>query len=175
MTIEEAIANNIGSVITGSVAILTSCITAGVAVWVSSINHNRAVAEAKRKESIERLENLYINFENWSSSHLIAYANIIDVFNGVPTVEKTIKSVDGMKIKPIDCDALIRASTNLYYKGLLSTFEKVISQRLTVSQLLTDGKIFDSLEQFITEKENFDKVCIEFKISIVAEMDKLTK
>ncbi|TNH95146.1 hypothetical protein CF104_20000 [Aeromonas jandaei] len=83
--------------------------------------------------------------------------------------------MDGMKIKPIDCDALIKASTNLYYKGLLSTFEKVISQRLTVSQLLTDGKIFDSLEQFIAEKEKFDKVCIEFKISIVAEMDKLTK
>ncbi|MEV3820339.1 hypothetical protein [Aeromonas dhakensis] len=175
MTIEEAIANNIGSVITGSVAILSACITTGVAVWISSINHNRTVEEAKRKESIERLESLYINFENWSSSLLRAYLNISFQFKGIATVEETIKSVDDMKEKPIDYIALINTTVNLHHRNLLPLFEKVNAQKRIVGRFLQGERKASLLNQFITEQDKFDKICSEFKNGIVEEMNKLTK
>lgn len=65
MTIEEAIANNIGSVITGSVAILSSCITTGVAVWVSNVNHNRTLEKEKKVVLVSKLENTLKEAIRW--------------------------------------------------------------------------------------------------------------
>ncbi|HDZ8927035.1 TPA: hypothetical protein RUX58_001741 [Aeromonas dhakensis] len=175
MTIEEAIANNIGSVITGSVAILTSCITAGVAVWVSSINHNRAVAEAKRKENIERLENLYISFESWSSALLKIYVKVSYQFKGIVTTDDTNKSIDNMKEKPADYIALINATINLHHRSLLPSFEKVTTQQRNLGQFLLGERKASLLNKFIAEQEKFEGICNEFKNSIVLEMNKLTK
>ncbi|KTA76220.1 hypothetical protein [Aeromonas salmonicida] len=175
MTIEEAIANNIGSVITGTVAILSACITTGVAVWISSVNHNRGVEEAKRKESIERLEILYINFENWSSSLLRIYLNISFQFKGVATAEETIKSVGNMKEKPIDYIALINTKVNLHHRNLLPLFEKVSAQQLKVGRFLQGERKESLLNKFIDEQEKFDEICNEFKNAIVEEMNNLTK
>lgn len=175
MTIEEAIANNFGSVITGSVAILSACITTGVAVWISSVNHNRAVAEAKRKESIERLESLYINFENWSNSLLIAYVNISYQFKGVATSEDTNKSINNMNKKPIDYIFSINATINLHHRNLLPLFEKVSSQQSNVGLFLQGERKESLLNKFIDEQEKFCEICNEFKSAIVEEMNKLTK
>lgn len=68
MIIEEAIANNMGSVITGSVAILTSCIAAGVAVWVSSINHDRALEKEKKAVLMAKLEDTLKETIRWRNA-----------------------------------------------------------------------------------------------------------
>ncbi|WP_323936636.1 hypothetical protein [Aeromonas caviae] len=68
MIIEEAIANNMGGVITGSVAILTSCIAAGVAVWVSSINHDRALEKEKKAVLMAKLEDTLKETIRWRNA-----------------------------------------------------------------------------------------------------------
>ncbi|USV55843.1 hypothetical protein [Aeromonas encheleia] len=174
MTIHEAIANNIGSVITGCVAILSACITAGVALLVSNVNHKRSLENEKRKEKIERLERLYIDFECWSQYLQKIYICVSYEFKGGYSADDMNKKMENMNSAPKDKYPFIEATINLHHGELLGAFENVIAQKSKVGKYILGEKKSSLLNPFIDEQDKFSVVCNNFKNSIIIEMNRLT-
>lgn len=110
MTIEEAIANNFGSIVTGSVAVIVSCITAGVSIWVSRENHIRNIEKEKKAVLLSRVEAALkevIRWRNAISFYIVHVDNNIKSKNAALSAPDDFLKQHGLVLSDIKNDDLL--------------------------------------------------------------------
>ena len=171
MIIEEAIANNMGSFITGSVAILTSCIAAGVAVWVSTINHNRALEKEKKAVLVAKLEDTLKEVIRWRNaiSLYILYIEH-DVINNNDRLSDMSKLYDNHQISLNDTNI---DSLTLYVKlcindEIINAYEDLYKKHLALMNFIIKYSRDSSVDEL-------ESIGMAIQVSIVRLIEKIEK
>lgn len=109
MTIEEAIANNFGSIVTGSVAVIASCITGFVSIWVSRANHERTAEKEKKAVLLARIETALkevVRWRNAISFYIVHVENNLKSKNAVLSAPDDFLKQHGLVLSDIKNDDL---------------------------------------------------------------------
>ncbi|MCX0421742.1 hypothetical protein QPK06_19545 [Aeromonas veronii] len=151
MTIEEAIAINLGSIVTGIVAIVTSAITALATFLVSSKNHDRIVEKEKKALLLSKLENTFIELIRWREAitlYMIYVMENIAKENGRFADTEALHKHHNVSLRDISIDPLLLCVTLSVNDEISSKFSVLHRKYINLMEYISEHPQNGSLQEF---------------------------
>lgn len=152
MTIEEAIASNLGSIITASVAIVTSAITAIAAFLVSSKNHDRTVEKEKRTLLLSKLDNTFHELIKWRNAitlYMIYVKDSIAKENGRFADTEALHKNHNVSLRDVSIDSLLLSVKLCVNDNISIKFDNLNGKYINIMGYISEHPKNGSLQEFI--------------------------
>jgi hypothetical protein len=122
---------------------------------------------------LEKLEELYLLFEQWTTDLTNIYLINLRVYVGELTYMQAMDLVNKNYGQKNNQFQKIQMLVNVYFSEIRDDYDKVISTRSSLSKYLSDpSKNNLKTNDFFNEQEDFDDICKQF-INKLSDIQKL--